>query len=142
MASTTYSLRFLGPGLARARGLLAPSRAAAPRLVPALDAAGFHVLPGTGAASDDGVLAPLRAAAGESAAAVVVVVAASGMVGAGDASGVEPSLDAGEGCAARAWWGNCDSVRGDSLRMAVNLLAGLDVDDDDMARTQAGDGDG
>lgn len=120
-----YSFRFLGPGLPRALGVLAPSMAAAPRFGAALGAGALRLLPGAdaGGASDDGVLAPFMAAgvsARESAAGV------SAVWGAGEASGVDAGLDAGDGCAA-AWCGNCARLAGDSLRTAVSVLGGLVV---------------
>lgn len=123
MMGATYSFRFFGPGLPRGFGVLEPSTAAALRFVPAFGVGPLRLLPGpdAGGASDDGVLAPFMAAgvsAGVSAAGV------SAIWGAGEASGVDAGLDAGDGCAG-ASWGNCASVFGGSLRTAVSVLVGF-----------------
>lgn len=114
-------MRFLGPGLLRDLGVLAPSMAEAPRFVPAFGAGILRLLPGAAGASDDGVLAPFMAAG---VSAGVSAAVESAMMGAGEASGVDAGLDAGDGWAG-ASWGNCDSVLGESLRTAVRLFAGL-----------------
>jgi hypothetical protein len=121
MMRVTYILRFLGPGLPRGLGVLAPSIAEAPRFVPAFGAGALRLLPGAGGASDDGVLAPFMAAG---VSAGVSAAVESAIMGAGEASGVEAGFDAGDGCAG-ASWGNCDSVLGESLRTAVRLFVGL-----------------
>lgn len=92
----TYSLRFLGPGLPRGLGVLAPSIAEAPRFVPAFGADPLRLLPGAGGASDDGVLAPFMAAG---VSAGVSAAVESALMGAGEASGVDAGFDAGDGCA-------------------------------------------
>jgi hypothetical protein len=88
--AATYSFRFLGPGLPRALGVLAPSMAEAPRFVPALGVGPLRLLPG--GASDDGVLAPFMADVSAGVSAVELAV-----WGAGEASGVDAGLDAGDG---------------------------------------------
>lgn len=130
MMGATYSFRFLGPGLPRGFGVLAPSRAAALRFVPALGAGALRLLPEAGGASDDGVSAPFMAA-GVPAGVSAAVESASW--GAGEASGVDAGLDAGDGCAV-ASCGNWASVLGDSLRTAVRVLGGLvDIFEDRVA---------
>src|SRR5690242_4144756 len=121
MRGATYSLRFFGPGLPRAFGVLAPSTAAAPRFVPAFGGGALRLLAEAGGASDDGVSAPFMAAG---VSAGVSAAAESAGWGAGEASGVEAGLDAGDGCAV-ASWGNWASVLGDSLRWAVRVFGGL-----------------
>lgn len=103
--------------------MLEPSRAAAPRFVPALGVGPLRLLPGpeAGGASDDGVLAPFMAAG---VSAGVSTAVESAIWGAGEASGVDAGLDAGDGWAV-ASWGNCASVLGESLRTAVRLFVGL-----------------
>jgi hypothetical protein len=59
----------------------------------------------------------------------------SAIWGAGEASGVDAGLEAGEGCGG-ASWGNCARLLGDSLRTAVSVLGGLV---DIFAMTRAGD---
>lgn len=103
--------------------MLEPSRAAAPRFVPALGAGPLRLLPGAdaGGASDDGVLAPFMAAG---VSAGVSAAAESAMWGAGEASGVEAGFDAGDGCAGGSWAKRA-SVLGESLRTAVSVFGGL-----------------
>lgn len=119
----TYSLRFFGPGLPRAFGVLAPSTAAALRFVPALGGGALRLLAEAGGASDEGVSAPFMAA-GVSAGVSAAVESASARLGGGEASGVEAGLDGGDGCAV-ASWGNWASVLGGSFRTAVRVFAGL-----------------